>query len=179
MCYCYCRENSVLLLAKIWRGTHNSPGNNVLLLCYRCCYCHWCVIVGQDVERNTEQSRLLPMTIHVFLDRDEKAFGQLYIDDGSSIGITKQIIYGPYLHITTFLQLRSCGKLWLLIGWTGISRRHPVLQILCAKLFLRHINEECLGGRVAPVNFRSARGRFNLARLAGVWGGWLLLSSYH
>ena len=65
-------------------------------------------MVGQ--VRNTEQSRSLPMTIHVFLDRDEKAFGQLYMDDGSSIGKTKQIFYGPYYHITTFLQLRSCGK---------------------------------------------------------------------
>ena len=68
------------------------------------------IVVGQDVERNTEQSRSLPMTIHVFLDRDEKALGQLYMDDGSSIGKTKQIFYGPYHHITTFLQLRSCGK---------------------------------------------------------------------
>jgi len=43
------------------------------------------IIIGQDVGRNSEQSRLLPMTVHVFLDQDEKAEGQLYLDDGSSI----------------------------------------------------------------------------------------------
>ena len=36
--------------------------------------------------RNSEQSRLLPITFHAFLDQEETAEGQLYIDDGSSIG---------------------------------------------------------------------------------------------
>ena len=44
------------------------------------------IVFGQDVERNSEQSRLLPMTVNVFLDEEEKADGQLYMDDGSSIG---------------------------------------------------------------------------------------------
>merc|ERR1712130_597259 len=43
------------------------------------------IIAGQDVGRNSEQSRLLPITFHVFLDQEEAAEGQLYMDDGSSI----------------------------------------------------------------------------------------------
>ena len=50
------------------------------------------IIVGQDVERNSEHSRLLPITFHVFLDQDERAEGDLYMDDGSSIGETLVII---------------------------------------------------------------------------------------
>ena len=44
------------------------------------------------MERNSEHSRLLPITFHVFLDQDERAEGDLYMDDGSSIGETLVII---------------------------------------------------------------------------------------
>ena len=44
------------------------------------------IIPTQRTATNTAQARLLPMHLHVFLDDQEEAHGQLYLDDGASIG---------------------------------------------------------------------------------------------